>query len=243
MTNLSVSDLAGRRIREIRKRRRWTVRDLADRCAEIGAPRITATVITNLETRRRATREITADELLVIAYALEVAPALLMSPLNGDEQLEIVPGVSKDILEAAAWIADDDVFLGSARRVTSHRQEDTERMLRWRASALTVVRQIRLVASAIRIRDRDLSNEKWRDRYPSLVGHNEDSIVVLGIRLLHLLDSLGSLEYTPPEMPDVMDILKRRGVPATLREWQEEAAEDDLSLPGDEGGMAGDGEM
>ena len=105
MTNLSASDLAGRRIRQVRERRKWTAKELADRCAEAGAPHITPTVITNLETRRRKTREITVDEVLVLAHVLGVPPLQLIVPAGSGEELEVVPGVHLDDLAAADWIA------------------------------------------------------------------------------------------------------------------------------------------
>lgn len=82
------SDVAGKRVREVRRRHGWTAAQLAERCAEIGAPEITSSVVTDLETGRRdkATgrrrRSITVDELLVLACALDVAPVHLLVPLE-----------------------------------------------------------------------------------------------------------------------------------------------------------------
>lgn len=105
MANLGASDLAGIRIRQARQRHNWTAKDLADRCAAAGAPQITTTVITNLETRRRKTREITVDEVLVLARVLGVSPLQLIVPADEGEELEVVPGVNLDALAAADWIA------------------------------------------------------------------------------------------------------------------------------------------
>jgi transcriptional regulator with XRE-family HTH domain len=105
MANLGASDLAGIGVRQARQRHNWTAKDLADRCAAAGAPQITPTVITNLETRRRKTREITLDEVLVLAHVLEVPPLQLVVPQNASEELEVVPGVNLDALAAADWIA------------------------------------------------------------------------------------------------------------------------------------------
>ena len=70
-----------------------------------GAPQITPTVITNLETRRRKTREITVDEVLVLAHILEVPPLQLIVPQDAGEELEVVPGLNLDALAATDWIA------------------------------------------------------------------------------------------------------------------------------------------
>jgi transcriptional regulator with XRE-family HTH domain len=105
MANLGASDLAGIRVRQARQRHNWTAKDLADRCAAAGAPQITPTVITNLETRRRKTREISVDEVLVLAHVLDVPPLQLVVPQDESEELEVVPGVNLDGLAAADWIA------------------------------------------------------------------------------------------------------------------------------------------
>lgn len=203
MTIFSPSDMAGKRIREERERRRpkMTVKDLADLCAKAGAEHITATVITNLETRRRASREITLDELLTIAAVLEVPPLQLMVPLDGDEQLRVTGSLTLDVLTASAWISDERGF-GKARAASGLQPESTERTLRWSGEPLTVVRQIRIAADAIRGNDR--------------AGESRN-VIMLGIRLLHLLDHL---KHTPPGLDDVMAILARHELPPTLDEWR-----------------------
>lgn len=112
MANLKASDLAGIRIRQARQQRGWTAKELADQCAAAGAPHITPTVITNLETRRRKTREITLDELLAFARVLDVPPLQLVIPQNADEELEVIPGVLLDALDAADWIGGERVPVG-----------------------------------------------------------------------------------------------------------------------------------
>ena len=200
---MSASDVAGLRIREARKAKGWLVRDLAGHCAKAGIPRITATIITNLETRRRASREITVDELLAIACVLDVPPLQLVSPLGADERLEITPGVKKDMLEASGWIADDASVLGPVRMARDGRPEFTEQLLRRRAhtSALTIVRQIREVAARIR-------------RYPGGTEYDDRTVPILGERLMYLLESLAALEHEPPALPEVMEIFCDHGFPA-----------------------------
>jgi transcriptional regulator with XRE-family HTH domain len=113
------SDFAAQRIREIRTSRGWTAKDLAERCATIGAPEITAAVIANIETGRRdkqgrRRRDITVDEILTFAYALEVPPVLLFIPLDGADSLMISPAVKMDATTAAAWAEGDDLILGDS---------------------------------------------------------------------------------------------------------------------------------
>lgn len=80
------SGVVGARVREVRRLRDWTAAQLAERCADLGAPEITSSVVTDLETGRRdkttgrRRRNITVDELLVLALALDVAPVHLIAP-------------------------------------------------------------------------------------------------------------------------------------------------------------------
>src|SRR5688572_453697 len=71
------SDVIAEHLKQLRRRRGYTVKDLAARCAELGAGELTGNVLTNIEVRRR---DVSADELLVLALALDVAPTHLLSP-------------------------------------------------------------------------------------------------------------------------------------------------------------------
>lgn len=91
------SEVMGRRVQEVRRRRGWTASQLADRCSEIGAPKLTAQAIANIENGRkdkitgRRRRDITIDELMALATALEVAPVHLLVPLDDDTAYEVTP--------------------------------------------------------------------------------------------------------------------------------------------------------
>jgi transcriptional regulator with XRE-family HTH domain len=230
MANLSASDLAGRRIRETRQRRGWTAKELAERCAEAGAPHITPTVITNLETRRRATREITVDEVLVLAHALQVAPLQLMVPLDAAEALEVLPGVSLDAPEAVNWIAGDP-HSSRLTRIRSLRPQDTNALMRWSDtdSILTTIRQIRYAGQYVLIEDDSLDNDPPRAPVAKRV------LPLLADRLWLLTARMESLGYAPPRLAHVRDILRRRGLPSTLEEWRRQPADaDDPADPDDE---------
>lgn len=209
MTNLSASDLAGRRIREARKRRDWTVRDLADHCAKAGASHITATVITNLETRRRATREITADELLVLSYVLDVPPLQLISPLNAAEQLQITPGLSMDALEAAAWLGNDSTVL----QATLDGQDDA-RPQTTAVNPANILRRIRRASQLLRADYRALRAQKGNVKA-------RDGIVQRGAHIMAMLGRLADLGYQPPELDlETAAALRECGQPASLDEWR-----------------------
>jgi transcriptional regulator with XRE-family HTH domain len=109
MTTRAPSELVGQRIKDLRLERGWTADDLAKRCAEVGAPEITSAVIANIETGRkdktgRRRRDVTIDEVLKLAYALEVPPVRLFVPLLSGEALQISPEVSEKPFEVLLWV-------------------------------------------------------------------------------------------------------------------------------------------
>lgn len=104
-----LSDVAATRIGQLRDEQKLSYPKLAQRCAELGAPQLTAAALSNIETGRRdgdgkRRREITIDELVVIARALDVAPALLMAPIGYEDTVEVLPGRTVAVLEAYEWL-------------------------------------------------------------------------------------------------------------------------------------------
>lgn len=228
MANLSASDIAGRRIRQIRERRRWTVRELAERCAKAGAPDITATVITNLETRRRASRQITVDELLVLAYVLEVPPLFLFVPADGSETLQVTPGVEKDSIEAAAWVAEDAAM--AHRVILPSGGADALRInyvkYPQETSSLTLLRYIAEIVRSIEWLEAQLAkwraSPSWQARSPDEERRTTDWLMRYGERLAQLYAWLDGLGYTPPDLPPVVEAaLERVG----MADWRELATE------------------
>jgi transcriptional regulator with XRE-family HTH domain len=106
------SDVVAERVREVRKKNRMTVAQLAERCAELGVPELTEQAIYNLEAGRRDRRRqglrrraVTVDELLVLALALHVAPVHLLVPTeNSDAGYQVTPSVTVDSDQARAWM-------------------------------------------------------------------------------------------------------------------------------------------
>lgn len=73
---IRTSDLVARRIKALRQTAGWTLNRLAAACAEAGFPELSRSVIANIESGRRdargrRTRDVTVDELVAIASALE----------------------------------------------------------------------------------------------------------------------------------------------------------------------------
>ncbi len=64
----------------------------AEECQRLGAPRLTEASIGNIERTKhgqRKRREVTVDEVFVLAYALGMPPLLMMIPLGENELLQL----------------------------------------------------------------------------------------------------------------------------------------------------------
>jgi transcriptional regulator with XRE-family HTH domain len=105
----SVSDVVAARVRQVRVKRHLTVAELATRCAELGAPKLTAQALYKLEGARnvpgRPARPVTVDELLTLAVALNVAPVHLLVPVDDPEAAyPVIGGVAARRFGVRAWI-------------------------------------------------------------------------------------------------------------------------------------------
>lgn len=95
----------GRRVWYYRDRTGVSAQQLADKCADLGLPSITRTVITKLENGRR--EAVSTAELLVLAAALDVPPILLVIPLMRQPLVEILPGLNVWPWAALLWFRGD----------------------------------------------------------------------------------------------------------------------------------------
>jgi len=100
-----LSDHAAAQVRHYRELRGWRRVDLAERCT------LSASVLENIETGRpdatgRRRRQVSVDELLILAAALEVSPVQLLIPLGTAEKVEAIPNVTLPVDIAAKWVAD-----------------------------------------------------------------------------------------------------------------------------------------
>lgn len=93
------SDIAGERIRELRRDRGQSVAELAQACAEAGHPELTRDAIYTIETGRRIQgrrrRAVSVDELLAFAVVFQVPVWRFLPPAFGP---------SGEIDEAKAYI-------------------------------------------------------------------------------------------------------------------------------------------
>lgn len=123
VTSEVVSDVVAERVRDVRKRRGLTASQLAERCAEIGAPELTAQALSNIETGRRVKdgprrRYITIDEVLALALALDVAPVHLVVPPDAadEDEYQITPTSAVSVRDVRAWFRGYYPVLGRSVR-------------------------------------------------------------------------------------------------------------------------------
>lgn len=114
----TMSDTVGDRIRAARKRRGWSAQKLADELAAAGAPQLSMFVISNIESGRRKDgqrrRDVSVDELFVVAHVLGVPPIHLLVPsADSGAAVEVAPGVRVDRPELLLrWIRGDETLPG-----------------------------------------------------------------------------------------------------------------------------------
>ena len=104
-------------VRRYREWRRMSTQRLDERTAELGM-RIPRSVLANLESGRRGT--ISAAEILVLAAALDVPPALLAFPIGRVELMDALPDLPLPPWQAFEWFTGErelGVVTGAGARV------------------------------------------------------------------------------------------------------------------------------
>lgn len=100
-------DVVAARVREVRQKRRWTVAQLAERCAKVGAAGLTRQALYNLEATEdrqgHPRRDVSVGDLLALAAALDVAPVHLLVPIE-EGGYQPTPEIALQSVSARAWI-------------------------------------------------------------------------------------------------------------------------------------------
>src|SRR3954447_4286750 len=91
------SEVVAQRLRQLRRSRGWSAQRLAEECARLGAPHLSASGIANIETGRKGQtskrrRGVTIEELLVFSYALNAPTVALLVPFTS-ERMQITPKI------------------------------------------------------------------------------------------------------------------------------------------------------
>jgi transcriptional regulator with XRE-family HTH domain len=102
------SAVVAAQLRYLRRQNGLTVQDLAKRCADVGNPELTATMIYNIESGRPAKdgnrrRHVTVDELMTLAVALDLGADALLYPHDGEAPYQPTPTTELTAERARAW--------------------------------------------------------------------------------------------------------------------------------------------
>lgn len=191
-----LSDVVAVKVRALRDREDMTRADLAERCARLGWPQLTAPAIGNLETGRRGgdgqrRREVTVDELVVLALAFGISPLELL--LGDEPEVEVTPGglrVGRD--EALAQLAG---FVPQSMQIWAlHEHRRLVQRLRKQMLALESIRSFAHAAS--------LAAEERPD--PASVTAAEAAAEAVAQQLaVHRRQMLTRHETLPPLPPDL----------------------------------------
>jgi transcriptional regulator with XRE-family HTH domain len=138
-------------VRRYRQERKMSTQQLDDKTAELGM-RIPRSVLANLESGRRDT--ITAAEILVLAAALDVPPALLLFPIGRLELMDALPDLPLPPWQAFEWFTGErelGVVTGAGARVAITGPADS-------SGEISI------------FRDHELFQQAWRRAWWSLQG-------------------------------------------------------------------------
>ena len=178
-------------------------------------PQITAAVITNLETRRRPGREVTTEELLALAWVLDVPPVQLLAPLGEGQALEVVPGESPGPLDILAWMADDP----SPAQMSFLRKRDEEgRPLPYKRSVLAVIRQLARATWQVRMSARILGDEELLALTHDPASRHEESIRSNARQIRSELTYLAAACHDVALPADAAEVIARYEDPALVED-------------------------
>ncbi len=98
---LGPTEVVAGRVRELRKRKGWSGARLAGELALVGLP-WDRSIVANLENGRRAS--VSVEELLALAYVLDVAPVHLLVPVENDVPYRPTPVWETDSARVREWV-------------------------------------------------------------------------------------------------------------------------------------------
>lgn len=177
---------------------------LAAKCAEIGAPQLTQAALTNIETGRpgkdkRRRRDVSVEELLILARALETSPLLMMFPIGHQEEVEVLPGQGVDTWEALRWFTGQSRF--PADTVAHPLIED--------GTPIPGGRPIRLFEKHHQLITRYhlltlKTDQVERDGSPSAFERLQSDFNAIESDLRDVREDMRTLGLTPPKLPEIL---------------------------------------
>lgn len=134
-----LSDVVAEQVAQLRKLSGLTREQVAARCADLGRPALTFGVLGSIETGRpdangQRRREVTVDELVVLAKVLGVPPVLLVCPVGHVRSIEVLPGVDISPWPAAQWFTGEAPWPGGDESEVWRRGAVPLALHRWHAN-------------------------------------------------------------------------------------------------------------
>lgn len=207
-------------VRRYREKKGLSAQQLADACAALGLP-IQRSVLANFENGRRNT--ISVAELIVLAKALDVPPALLVFPLGHQPALEVLPDQERPTWMGVKWFTGDEPFpradgisgmitlvgtpddnqawADGARPVVFHRDHDRlVRNWRWEFERIPIIREA--VANA--------ATDDVRVEYEQRLRQAQEQVAQLERELAQHRQNMRRHGVAPPTLPDELRRLDGR---------------------------------
>jgi sugar phosphate isomerase/epimerase len=126
------SDVIANQVRRCRRQLDLNRQQLAEKCADAGAPQLTLAALTNIETGRpdasgKRRRDVTVEELFALAHALGAHPVDLMVPGDAadDAPYDVASKVTTTSAVARGWIS------GCEFLVAPKTASDLAQAIRW----------------------------------------------------------------------------------------------------------------
>ena len=165
-----LSDVVADQAKHFREARGLRRVDVADACARLGWPALTEGAIANLENGRRNAdgvrrREVTADEIVVLATVLDVSPVQLLLPIGRAATVEITPGQHLPIGDALAWVsgAGPSSLAGTQFALSEAYTEALAPLLRLRAHQAALADALLALVDTLPTRPQDVRAQAQKD--------------------------------------------------------------------------------
>lgn len=128
---------------------------LAAECKRLGMPSLTASALTNIESGRKQDnvrrRQITVDELVVLAWALRISVPMLLAPYEHTETSELLPDQCPPTWASARWVAGEDPDSWRHEQSLAQLVGDPDEWMKSGWSLLALRRHERLVADRLTV--------------------------------------------------------------------------------------------
>lgn len=111
----TVGQVLAHRVKKYRDERRWTQQDLADEMGRLGYP-INRVTLAKLEAAGTRSDNVPLREVLILAAALDVPPALLFLPLGERDRVQVTPSQAIHPHLAFNWLRGEEPFCRVNRR-------------------------------------------------------------------------------------------------------------------------------